>query len=96
MKLHHIGIAGTMESGDIYIEMEPCTQGITITLDSIVESQFGNQIRRVICETLKECGVDGVSIRAIDKGALDCTIRARVMAAIYRGADDTESLWGRA
>ena len=93
MELHHAGVAGTMESGDIYVEIEPGQPGLTIDLDSTVGSQFGSQIRRVIGETLRECGVDGATVRAVDKGALDCTIRARVAAAAYRGADCADYAW---
>ncbi len=29
----------------------------------------------------------GADVNAVDKGALDCTVRARITAAIYRGAE---------
>ena len=94
MKLPHTGIAGTMESGDMYVEVEPGTPGeIQVELDSAVTSQFGGQIRRTIQQTLTDCGVDGARVKAVDKGALDCTIRARVTAAAYRGADEQTVLW---
>ena len=93
MDITHIGVAGTMESGDIYVEIEPGEPGVSIDLDSTVASQFGSQIRRVIGETLGACGVDGVHVHAVDKGALDCTIRARVSAAAYRSADSTDYNW---
>ena len=93
MELHHTGVAGTMESGDIYVEIEPGRTDVSIDLDSTVGSQFGSQIRRVIADTLRECGVSGASVRAVDKGALDCTIRARIAAAAYRAADSTDFTW---
>ena len=40
-----------------------------------------------------ECGVDGVRIVASDKGALDCTIRARVKTAILRACDSQDYGW---
>ena len=47
-----------MESSDIMITLNPSTAGrIDIQLESSVEKQFGNQIRRVIEETLKELGL---------------------------------------
>lgn len=85
MQLIEMGIAGTMESGDILIEIEQADE-IAIELNSTVGNQYGRQIKQVIADTLHECGIDGARIRAVDKGALDCTIRARVIAAVYRGA----------
>lgn len=42
-------------------------------------------------------GVQNVKIKIVDKGALDCTIRARVEAAVYRSAGQSEQLpWGGA
>ena len=77
--------AGTLESGDIMIQIEPAeTQGLTIELNSTVMYQFGEQIRIVITETLTDLGVTDALVKATDKGALDCTIRARVTAAAVR------------
>lgn len=77
--------AGTLESGDIFVRLAPAEKpGIDITLDSSVALKFGAQIRRVIEDTLKEMGITDVNVHATDKGALDCTIRARVTAAAVR------------
>ena len=77
--------AGTMESGDILIQIAPSdAEGLHIELQSSVEYQFGAQIRKVIAETLEGLGVTQAEVRATDKGALDCTIRARVTAAAVR------------
>ncbi|MCR5152494.1 MAG: citrate lyase acyl carrier protein [Prevotella sp.] len=78
-------LAGTLESGDIMIQISPSEhEGVQIELNSTVEYQFGEQIKKVISDTLNEMGVTGVSVKATDKGALDCTIRARVTAAAVR------------
>lgn len=78
-------VAGTLESGDIMVQIAPAnSEGIHIDLDSSVAAQFGGQIRRVITETLEGLNVHDVDIKATDKGALDCTIRARVTAAVVR------------
>ena len=77
--------AGTLESGDILIQISPSeSTGLTIDLDSTVSFQFGEQIKSLINETLQELGVDNAVVTAKDKGALDCTIRARVTAAAVR------------
>ncbi|MBR5397782.1 MAG: citrate lyase acyl carrier protein [Bacteroidales bacterium] len=76
-------MAGTLESGDILIQVEP-GKGLQVDLQSSVSAQFGRQIKAVITDTLKGLGVENASIKATDKGALDCTIRARVTAAVVR------------
>lgn len=77
--------AGTMESGDIMIQISPSDkQGLDIDLQSSVAYQFGDQIRKVISETLTALGIIQAHVIATDKGALDCTIRARVTAAAVR------------
>ncbi len=94
MKLRDTAIAGTMESSDIMITVEPNESVIEIDLDSTVVKQFGNEIRRVITETLTDLGVEGARIKAVDKGALDCTIRARVKTAVYRSVGENSYPWG--
>ena len=87
MKILQNSIAGTLESSDIQIIIEPKDEtGLEIELKSSVEKQFGKQIRRVIRETLEILKVENARIIATDKGALDCTIRARVQCAAYRAA----------
>ena len=76
--------AGTLESGDILIQIAPAQKGLEIELQSSVAAQFGRQIQAVIKETLEGLGVDNAYVKAVDKGALDCTIRARVTAAAVR------------
>ena len=78
-------MAGTLESGDIFIQIAPNDNaGLHIDLDSTVAYQFGDQIKKVIIETLQGLGIDQAAVKATDKGALDCTIRARVTAAAVR------------
>ena len=77
--------AGTLESSDVYVEIEPCDSGIELELDSVVIQQFGEDIRRVANEVLAEQGVTSAKLRLVDRGALDCVIRARVETAILRG-----------
>ena len=72
-----------MESGDIMVTISP-GEGLQINLQSSVEAQFGRQIRALITETLEGLGIRDAHVDAIDKGALDCTIRARVTAAAVR------------
>lgn len=95
MEIIKDSIAGTLESCDIQIMLVPNEdKGIEIELKSSVEKQFGRQIRKVIRETLEKLGIDNARIVAVDKGALDCTIRARVECAAYRACGiDKEYDW---
>lgn len=95
MKLLKTGVAGTMESNDIMITLEPKSEGgIVLNLSSSVMQQFGRQIEEVVRNTLAELDVADAVVDAVDKGALDCTVRARVKAAVYRAADDENYVWG--
>ena len=76
--------AGTMESSDAYVEIEPADT-LDVQLESVVQAQFGEEIRTVVCEVLKEHDVQQASVRVIDRGALECVLRARVETAILRG-----------
>jgi len=77
--------AGTLESGDILVEIIPARQkGIEILLNSTVSYQFGDQIKEMISNTLSDLDITDVTVHATDKGALDCTIKARVTAAVCR------------
>ena len=76
--------AGTLESSDVYVEIEP-GQGIQLELESVVEQQFGDSIRALVQEVLAEYGVENARLHIADRGALDCVIRARVETAVMRG-----------
>lgn len=85
MEISKAARAGTLESSDIYIVVQPNEdRGIEVQLDSIVLKQFGHQIERVIQMTLEKLEVENVKIIAKDRGALDYTIKARLETAINR------------
>ncbi|MBR5569566.1 MAG: citrate lyase acyl carrier protein [Oscillospiraceae bacterium] len=86
MEIKKLASAGTMESSDAYVEIEPAT-GLEITLESVVSQQFGDSIRQVVRDVLTEQGVENAKIRVVDRGALECVIRARVETAIVRGGN---------
>lgn len=73
-----------MESSDAYVEIEP-SESLDIQLESVVKQQFGDAILQVVGEVLKENGVEKANVRVVDRGALECVIRARVETAIVRG-----------
>lgn len=95
MEIIRPAMAGTLESSDCQVTVEAGEGGVDLELDSVVINQFGNQIRKVTMETLERLGVKDVKITIVDKGALDCTIKARIEGAVYRAQEQTEHLpWG--
>lgn len=86
MEIKRNAAAGTMESSDVYVEIEP-GEGIDIQLESVVKAQFGDSIVQVVQEVLAESGVENATVRLVDRGALECVIRARVETAVLRGKE---------
>lgn len=78
--------AGTLESSDVYVEIEPGMGQLEISLESVVENQFGEAILQAVRNVLKECEVQSAIVRVVDRGALECVLRARVETALVRAA----------
>jgi citrate lyase subunit gamma (acyl carrier protein) len=96
VKITKKGIAGTLESSDVLVTVSPPVEpGVTIELESIVKKQFGNRIIAVVNEVLEGLGIKDVHVSLQDKGALDCTVRARLEAAAYRAAGISQLQWRR-
>ena len=89
--------AGTLESSDAMVTVEP-GEGVTLELSSSVMNQYGRQIKATVLETLERLDVRNVHITVVDKGALDCTLKARVECAVFRSSDASSSNipWGGA
>lgn len=93
MKITNRSISGTLESSDVMITLENSNDGKNhIELDSSVEKQFGDSIRATINKTLSDFSITNAHVSAIDKGALDCIIVARLKAAIYHSVSDEDKL----
>ena len=88
MQIVKAAAAGTMESSDVYVEVEPGTQGLQLHLESVVAQQFGQSILETVREVCVENGVENANVRIVDRGALDCVLRARVETAIFRGREE--------
>ncbi len=78
--------AGTMESSDVFVEIEPA-DGLEIEIESVVQQQFGQAIEQAVRDVLCGQGVTGARVRLTDRGALECVIRARVETAVRRGKE---------
>ena len=97
MEINKPAVAGTLESSDCQVTVEPGNGKVDFSLESAVIHQFGNQIKKVTLETLKDLGIDNVRISIVDKGALDSTIKARIEGAVFRAVDQYDNIpWGGA
>ncbi len=97
MVIEKAAVAGTLESSDAQITVEPGDGKVEITIESSVIHQFGKQIRAVVLETLERLDVKDAKVKVVDKGALDCTLKARVECAVYRANHIVENYpWGGA
>lgn len=88
---------GTLESSDCLVTVEPGS-GVSLELSSSVMNQYGRQIKATVLETLQRLGVENAAVTVVDKGALDCTLKARVECAVFRSCDASASNipWGGA
>lgn len=84
MEIKRAAASGTLESSDIMVTVLPGTEGIRISLTSSVEQYYGDSIRETMTRVLQEMDVKNAQIEAVDHGALDCTIRARLTTAVRR------------
>ena len=98
MEILKPAMAGTLESSDAQVTVEPGTDGIQLTLSSSVMNQYGRQIKATVLETLERLGVTDARVTVVDKGALDCTLKARVECAVFRSCGQSQANipWGGA
>ena len=78
-----IGVAGSLESNDALVTVKQ-GEGISLSIKSIVYDFFKDQIEAVVRNTLAELKIENITVEIEDKGALDYTIRARLMTALER------------
>lgn len=96
MDLKKPAVAGTLESSDALVSIEPADGGIALDLTSSVMNQYGRQIKETVLSTLDRLGVKSAKVSVVDKGALDCTLKARVECAVFRSCEASEKdiPWG--
>ncbi|MGW8115203.1 citrate lyase acyl carrier protein [Caproicibacterium sp. NSD3] len=90
-------MAGTLESSDAQVTVEP-TRGLELSIESSVLNQYGRQIQATVLETLNRLDVKDAKVTVVDKGALDCTLKARVECAVFRSCGKSQGgiPWGGA
>jgi citrate lyase subunit gamma (acyl carrier protein) len=75
--------AGTMQSSDLMVFLEPAPQ-LRVEIDSTVKKQFEHLIRRQIESVLERFSITSGVIRISDRGALDYAIAARLETGLLR------------
>jgi citrate lyase subunit beta/citryl-CoA lyase len=77
--------AGRVGKADLEITLTPAQgNALDVRLESSVERLFGNHIRSYISDYLQRLDITSCKITAIDDGALDFVIKARLEAALYK------------
>lgn len=84
-------MAGSLESNDALVVLrEQAAEEPVIEVHSSVERQFGRQIRESVADVLARFALRFVHVSIQDRGAYDCTIRARVEGAILRYREEAQ------
>ena len=91
MKIQKNAIAGTLESCDALITVEPADT-VEILIESTVMEVFGEEMHRCVKNTLAKLGVTGAKVFVRDKGAFDCTLSARLETAVQRAMDGGDAI----
>ena len=76
-------ITGSLESSDCMVTLFESDPPM-IEIDTIVHDAFHDHIMNLVKDVLKARGMEHMSVRIQDKGALDYAIKARLDAAIQR------------
>lgn len=87
MEIKRGASAGSVESSDVFVGVEP-GEGIHINVESVVYEQFGKELEKNAAEALALFGVKNATIIMRDSGALECTVRARLETALRRACGE--------
>lgn len=87
MKIVKKAQAGTMQSSDLMVFLEPSDE-LSVEIESTVKKQFEHLIRAKIDEVLGSRGVTAGKVRITDRGALDYALEARLETALKRAGED--------
>ncbi|HJG30134.1 citrate lyase acyl carrier protein [Collinsella tanakaei] len=97
MVIEKTAMAGTLESSDAQVTVSPADT-LEVVIESSVINQYGRQIKATVEDVLDRLDIKQGLISVVDKGALDCTLKARVECAVFRSCDAslTDIPWGGA
>ncbi len=88
MEIKKAAVAGTLESSDVYVRVEPSPE-LEVEITSVVYDQFAEDIAHSVREVMEALGVTSGRVSINDRGAIDCVIKARVETAVRRAGEET-------
>ena len=56
MNIQTSAVAGTLESSDVYVKVEPCDK-LEIEVESVVYNQFADEIKKSVMEVVEDLKV---------------------------------------
>ncbi len=87
MNILRSAAAGTLEIQRCHGAGFPGEGALVIEIESVVLPQFGQAIREAVEEVAQEMNITSGTVRVNDRGALSCTLKARVETALTRGTE---------
>ncbi len=85
MRINRTAQAGTMQSSDLLVTVEPADE-LLVEIESTVQKLFGHLIEAQVMRVIKRLSIEQGRIAVNDRGALDYAIDARVEAALRRAS----------
>lgn len=82
MKIENSAMAGTLESSDAQVTIEP-GEGIDLSIQSSVLNQYGRQIKATVLETLECLDVKDAKVTIVDKGVLESSLASSLPSASH-------------
>jgi citrate lyase subunit gamma (acyl carrier protein) len=84
MKINETASAGSPDSNDAIVTVSPGKGRREIEIESSVALLFSGAIEREIMYVLDSYSVDDVTVKIVDRGALDFVIQSRLETALLR------------
>ena len=76
------------QNADCVITIEPAKKGIELNFSSLVGVQYGDDMKKTIYDELEKYGITDAKVTVVDRGAIDCVLRARLETVIKRGMEE--------
>jgi len=86
-----IGVSGSEEKGDCYVEVNLDSKELKIDIQSKVQKLYGKAIRKSVEKILKKFGIHNGIIKVSDKGAYDFVISARIESSLLKAGAEIEN-----
>ena len=65
MEILKTAMAGTLESSDAMVTVEPAEDGVELAISSSVMNQYGRQIKATVLETLERLDVKSARVTVV-------------------------------